>query len=75
MLVARHRLTGRGPAPRDILPSLAAGLCLAVALRLALGGVEGMWILACLVGAGIAHMLDMRARVRVIRPAQQERRG
>ncbi|MDZ7813528.1 MAG: hypothetical protein U5L74_10560 [Ideonella sp.] len=58
-------LVWRAPAGRPrlaVLANLAAGLSLMLALRLALGGA-GLWpLLACLSGAGLAHVADLRLR-------------
>jgi hypothetical protein len=62
VLTWRRRRTGRGPEPSRLLPNLASGLCLLIGLRLALAGLGGVWIAACLAGSGVAHVLDMRAR-------------
>ena len=45
-----------------LLANLGAGLALMLALRLALGGAAWFWIAACLALAGVAHLLDLRAR-------------
>lgn len=53
----------RRPATlRSLLPNLLAGLSLALALRLALGGAGLVWIAPCLIAAGVAHLLDLQAR-------------
>jgi len=49
-------------AMAQLLPNLLAGLSLTLALRLALGGAGLTWIAPCLLAAGIAHLLDLRAR-------------
>ena len=54
--------TGRGPAPRQWLPPLCAGACLMVALRAALADAHTAWIAAALLGAGVAHGLDLARR-------------
>lgn len=64
VLVARHRLAGRGPAPASILPNLAAGLALALALRAALAGAAWPWLAAALLAAGVAHLIDLGLRIR-----------
>jgi hypothetical protein len=57
-----HRRTGRGIAPESLLPNLAAGLCLMLALRGALahgvGSVTVLWLMA----AGGAHAADLWRR-------------
>lgn len=64
LLVAWHRRTGGGIAAADLLPNLAAGFCLLAALRAALGGAAWPWIAAALLGALVAHLLDLRRRWR-----------
>jgi hypothetical protein len=61
-LVWRRR--GRGPAPGDWLPQIASGLCLMVALRAALAGWGGAWILGCLTASGLLHGADLWRRWR-----------
>ena len=63
-LLIWHRATGRGLAPRDLLPSLAAGLLLMAALRLAVSGAAVPWVAMCFVGSGLAHAADLRRRWR-----------
>jgi len=62
VLVLRHRRTGRGIAPADLLPNIAAGLCLMLALRAALVQANWVWIVAPLAASGVAHVLDLRRR-------------
>ena len=62
VLVLRHRRTGRGIAPADLLPNIAAGLCLMLALRAALLQADWFWIVTPLAASGIAHVLDLRRR-------------
>ncbi len=57
-------LTHISAAPRGLLPNLLAGLSLALALRLGLGGAGVAWVGACLVSAGVCHLFDLRARWR-----------
>lgn len=57
-------LTHLRAAPRGLLPNLLAGLSLALALRLGLGGAGVPWVAACLAAAGVCHLLDLRARWR-----------
>ena len=61
-LVAYNASTGRGPAWRGLIANLAAGLCLMAGVRVAVAGAPWPWIAACLAGAGIAHVLDLRRR-------------
>lgn len=46
----------------DILPNLLAGFMLLAALRLVLGEAALPLIGLCLLGAGIAHAVDLRRR-------------
>lgn len=64
LLVAYHRRTGRGVAPPDLVANLAAGACLMLALRAALAGAGPTWIVACLAGSLLAHLLDLSRRWR-----------
>ena len=64
LLVAWQRRTGEGVAAADLLPNLAAGFCLLVALRAALDGAAWHWLALRLLGAGAAHLLDLRRRWR-----------
>lgn len=63
-LLALRRLTGRGVAARELLPNLAAGATLILALRSALRGepwtMTALWLLLAL----IAHGADLLARWR-----------
>jgi hypothetical protein len=63
-LIFYHRMTRRGLAPNDYLLNLAAGLCLMLALRSALADAGWMWIVLCLMAAGLAHGTDMWIRWR-----------
>lgn len=47
-----------------LLPTLASGLILVVALRLALDGAPWPVLGGCLLGAGIAHAVDLFVRLR-----------
>ena len=55
---------GRGIAPAQLLPNLAAGALLLLALRLSLSGYAWPWYTACLALAGIANVADLRQRWR-----------
>lgn len=61
-LALLHRLTGRVPRLAALLPNLAAGACLLVAVRAALTGAEWIWVAASLLGALIAHIADLLTR-------------
>jgi len=58
-LLLLHRRFGRA-----MLPNLAAGACLLLAMRLALGGVWWGWVSASLLGALASHATDLRTRWR-----------
>ena len=57
---AKHR----GIAPAQLLPNLAAGALLLLALRFSLSGYAWPWYTACLALAGIANIADLRQRWR-----------
>jgi hypothetical protein len=61
-LAVYHHVCKRGVALPDVLPNLAAGVCLLLALRSALGGAAWAWIAFWLAAAGVAHTLDMWRR-------------
>jgi hypothetical protein len=61
-LLALYLLKGKGPAPRDWLGNLLAGLFLMVALRSALAGPEWPLLAGCLVGSLVAHCADLVRR-------------
>jgi len=63
-LLAYRRATGRGIAARLLLPNLAAGLCLLLALRAAVQHAGWPWIALALAAAGVAHLADLRMRWR-----------
>jgi len=60
-LVTLHRLTGRFLPPRKLLPNLASGMCLLLAMRLTLAGAAG-FAPAALLGALIFHVIDLVQR-------------
>lgn len=68
-----HAVTGRGLAPGDYALNMLSGLCLMLAVRVALGASPWPWIAVCLLGAGLAHGLDIWRRYRrqggTIRPS------
>lgn len=61
LLLYRAR-TGRGPAAAALLPNLGAGAALLGAALLAAEGAGWLGVAACLLGAGVCHVLDLRAR-------------
>ncbi len=59
-----HRRSGRGVALSEVGLNLFSGLCLMLALRVALAG-DSVWLVAAaLAAAGILHALDIRRRWR-----------
>lgn len=63
-LVAWHRLTGGGVAPRQFLANLLSGLCLMVGLRCAVHDTGAFSVMAALLAAGTAHLTDLILRWR-----------
>jgi len=63
-LILYRRATGRGIAPLDLIVNLAAGACLLLAVRAALGGAGWGWIAASLAAALAAHLADLGRRWR-----------
>jgi hypothetical protein len=61
-LVLLRARTGRGPALRDLLPTLLAGAFLLVAMRATLSGAGVPWIGASLLAALCAHVTDLSRR-------------
>lgn len=43
----------------ELLPNLLSGMCLLLALRVALGGGWWGWMAACLLGALLGHVADL----------------
>ena len=64
LLVAYHRVTGKGVAPRDFFVNLVSGLCLMLALRCLVRDAAATWVALWLLAAGIAHGGDMLMRWR-----------
>jgi hypothetical protein len=58
------RATGRGVAPAQFGVNLVSGLCLMFALRSVLAGSGAACVAAGLLGAGLAHGLDLWKRWR-----------
>lgn len=65
VLVAWLRATGRVGTIADLLPNLAAGACLVLAMRGALVSAPWPMIAAALAGALVSHLVDMFRRLRV----------
>lgn len=63
LLVYRKR-TGHGAAARDVIPAIAAGACLLLALRAALTDAPAIWIALAMGAALPAHLLDLHQRRR-----------
>lgn len=61
-LLAYWKLTGRGLRAGALLPNLAAGFFLLLALRAAVHGALWPWLPLLLACAGLAHLVDLRAR-------------
>lgn len=57
-----RQFAGRGPEPRQILPNLAAGALLLLALRSCTAGTGGRVVLLFLGAALLAHLVDLRSR-------------
>ena len=55
--------TGRRSAMADVLPNLAAGACLILALRGALISAPWPMIASALAGALVSHLVDMYRRL------------
>jgi len=63
-LAVHHRRTGRGVALADLAPNLLAGACLLLALRAALAEGWWGWTAFWLLGALVAHLVDLSRRWR-----------
>ena len=61
LLALAGRRFPRLPTLASMVPNLAAGLCLVLAVRSALAQ-QSLLVMACLAGAGIAHVFDLRGR-------------
>ena len=62
VLVALWRTSHRGVAPGDLLPNLASGACLLVAMRVGLSGGWWPFVSLPLLGALVFHVTDLRRR-------------
>ncbi len=58
-LVALHAWRGQGVAPRALLPNLLSGMCLLIAMRLALGGAWWGFCSAALLAALALHLAEL----------------
>ena len=63
-LVAYHRVTGRGVAPREFVLNGVSGLCLMLALRSLARDAGAVWVALFLLLAGAAHITDIVLRWR-----------
>ena len=61
-LLAWRRVTGTGVAPRALLPFLAAGICLMLAVKFALTGQDWTRVAMALAGAFVFHLADIALR-------------
>lgn len=61
-LLAWRYFTGTGVAPRNLLPFLAAGICLMLALKFALIGQDWIHVAMALCGAFVFHLTDIALR-------------
>ena len=64
VLIVYWRATGKGIAPRNLLPNLIAGALLLLALRLTIADAGWMAIGGCLAAAGVANVVDVMRRWR-----------
>jgi hypothetical protein len=63
-LALLYRLRGRGVKPGALLPSLASGMCLLLAMRAALGGAWWPYVSSWLLAALLFHLVDLRRQWR-----------
>ena len=64
-----QRRRGQGTPMHDLWANSLSGLCLMLALRDCVRGLGSGWIALCLLGAGVAHGVDLWMRWRRARPA------
>ncbi|MEQ8515255.1 MAG: hypothetical protein RIC38_06595 [Chromatocurvus sp.] len=62
ILLALYRASGRGIPPGKLLPSLIAGFCLFLALRLVLAEAAAHWVALALLAALCAHVSELVLR-------------
>lgn len=65
-LAVLHRVTGRLPPLPRLLPNLAAGAFLLVAVRAALVGADWIWVAGSLLVALMAHIVDLLTRLTTV---------
>ncbi len=63
-LLAWRYVTGTGVAPRNLLPFLAAGICLMLAVKFALTGQDWTHVALALGSAFMFHLTDITCRWR-----------
>lgn len=63
-LIAYHKSTGQGIKVPQVLSNLLAGICLFLALRLAITDAHWTWIGVALGAALAAHIIDLTSRWR-----------
>jgi hypothetical protein len=63
-LAALHSKTGHGVPPRNLLPNLGSGMCVLLAMRLALAGAWWGYASAALLLALIFHVADLAGKWR-----------
>lgn len=61
LLCVYYWRTGKGIPTSLVVSNLMAGLCLLLAVRLALSGVAWSWIASCLLASLLAHLANLRA--------------
>jgi len=71
LLVWRH-FTGAGIAPGALLPFLAAGVCLMLAVKFALTGQDWTHVAMALGGAFVFHLTDVTCRWKSTERSQAE---
>jgi uncharacterized MnhB-related membrane protein len=54
--------TGQGIGTSSVIAYLASGFMLMLAVRFALTGAWWGWVAACMLGALVAHLVDLRGR-------------
>ncbi len=61
-LLTFRYITGAGVAPWVLLPFMAAGICLMLAVKFALTGQEWVHVAIALCAAGVFHLADIAFR-------------
>jgi hypothetical protein len=68
VLVVWRLATGQGLAVGSLLPMMAAGGFILLALHVALDGGSAWAVMACLACSGVAHAMDVRRRWLLAQP-------